>query len=68
MHLPDTAKPATAADGEPASEFEQLGGRLTQLDNSPLTHRQALRVAERYALAFPLAIVVARHHFGEAPS
>jgi hypothetical protein len=33
MHLPKTAKPATACCSEPASNIEQLGGASISLEN-----------------------------------
>jgi len=65
MATPVTAKPATAPHGEPASNIEQLGGRL-DLTDSKITRRfQVARLVRRHAISAAAAAVLAPFVFGE---
>ena len=64
MHFPDTAKPATALHGEPASNFEQLGGQLCHLDTRDRAFVQASRLRRLYALTYETAATVATLAYG----
>jgi hypothetical protein len=63
--LSETAKPATARHGEPASNPEQLRGQLFVLDTKSLVDRQALRLTRRFAITMPAAITIASLYYGE---
>jgi hypothetical protein len=68
MQYPNTAKPATAGHGEPASKIELLGGGLNnQLNTEMPTDLQVRRLARRHALSLPLALVVAGLAYGGRP-
>lgn len=66
MPTSDTAKPATALFGEPASNFEQLGGRLVHLDTRDTTLIQARRLCRLYALTYATATTMAQLAYGVA--
>ncbi|MEY9494539.1 hypothetical protein ACVL91_009776 [Bradyrhizobium elkanii] len=66
MRRSDAATPATARHGEPASNFEQLGGELDQQNN--LTHLRAQYLAEIFCLSAGTAITIAELAFGEVQS
>jgi hypothetical protein len=64
MARPETAKPATALHGEPASKVEQLSG---QLDNLNIPQRRQIQcLIKRHALTWATAELLAPLIFGEA--
>jgi hypothetical protein len=69
MAFGDTAKPAPAAAGKPASNSEQLAERLTHHDTRDITEVQELRASRlnrRFGFAFETAIVIASLAWGIA--
>jgi hypothetical protein len=64
MQHRNTKKPATAGHGEPASNIEQLGGRLDQLNTETPTSLQVRRLTRRFAFSLPVAMVVAGLAYG----
>jgi hypothetical protein len=63
MDHPDTAKPATALHGEPASKIEQLCGRLDNQDTTSPADRQARRLCRLFAVSYATAATLARLAF-----
>ncbi len=61
MVSPDTAKPATARHGEPASKVVVLRGPNIELDI--LSERQAQRLCRLYAVSYATAATLARLAF-----
>jgi hypothetical protein len=66
MTLPKTAKPATAADGEPASNFERLGGELRQSNTLKPAELQARWLTRRFAIDPSTAAAIVPFVFGGA--
>lgn len=64
MAYPDTAKPATALHGEPASNFEQLGRKL--IDTDTALDLQAQRLTGRFGFVVETAAVIASLAWGLA--
>jgi hypothetical protein len=64
MSTSDTAKPAPAAAGQPASNFEHLGRRLT--GNDTALDLQAQRLAARFGFVVETATVIASLAWGMA--
>ncbi len=59
-------KPATALCGEPALNFEQLGGPLNCFDTRDLILIQASRLSRLYALTYHTASTIATLAYGVA--
>jgi hypothetical protein len=64
MRTSDTAKPATALHGEPASNFEQLGQEL--VENNSALDLQAQRLKTRFGFVIETAAVIAALAWGMA--
>jgi hypothetical protein len=64
MQSSDTAKPATARHGEPASNFEQLGREL--VENNSALDLQAQRLTARFGFVIETAAVIAALAWGVA--
>ena len=62
MQSPDTAKPATPPS-EPASNIEQLGGRLDKTNTETLGQLQARCLRQGFALGYYFAATVAHLAF-----
>jgi hypothetical protein len=62
----DEAKPATASS-EPASNVEQLGGPLDNLDSKTTEELQARSLRDRFALGYCLAVSLAPLIYGMGP-
>jgi hypothetical protein len=67
LAAPDTAKPATARHGEPASNLEQLGGQLDHTNNGNQCELQARRLCRLYTVSFDIAVVLAPFVFAVVP-
>lgn len=61
----NTAMPATARHGEPASEIELLGGGLDIYNSDLARPVQVFRLMRRYGFSEPRAIATALLAFGE---
>lgn len=66
MHHSDTAKPATAPHGEPASIVGGSGGLHYTLDTRDAAFLQASRLRRLYALTHTMAATVAQLAYGVA--
>jgi len=69
MVLTDTAKPAPAAAGKPASNLERPAKQLTNKNKHRLIEHQELqtfRLNRRFGFAFETAIVIASLAWGIA--
>jgi hypothetical protein len=64
MQASDTAEPATARHGEPASNFEHLGQRL--VENNSALDLQAQRLTARFGFVIETAAVIAALAWGVA--
>lgn len=67
MAYANTAMPATARYGEPASEIELLGGGLGIYNSDAVRPVQVFRLMRRYGFSEPRAIATALICYGEAP-
>lgn len=64
MAAQNAARPVPAvADDEPRN-LDRFGEPITCEDNASLKERQARRLARRFRLTWPVARLVAAHHFG----
>jgi hypothetical protein len=64
----NTAMPATARHGEPASEIELLGGLLDNHNSDVARPVQVSRLMRRFGFSRPRAIATALLCYGEAPN